>query len=126
MNADISRQHPAKRVYVAGARGGVKGLREGEAPLFFYLETRLRLADMGACASCELAASRGIALDGFRDLLKFQPENIVEQKCGPLQRRKAFQRKHQRQSNVFIRFLFYQGIGKPSANIRLALMSRRF
>ena len=94
--------------------------------MFFHLETRLRLADMGARAGSELAAGRRVTLDGRRDLLKFQPENIVQQKCSPLQRRKAFQRKHQRQGDVFLLFLFHQGIGKPGADIGLALMPRGF
>ena len=50
MNADISRQHRAERLHVAAARGGEKGLGELEAALLFHLETRSRLADMGARA----------------------------------------------------------------------------
>ena len=94
--------------------------------MFFHLETGLRFADMGARTGCELAAGGRISLDGCRHLVKFQPENVMKQKRGPLQRREAFQRKHQRQGNVFLLISFDQGIGKPGANIRFALMPRRF
>ena len=71
----------------------------------------------------QAAASRS---DGRRDLLESQPEHIVQQKSCPLERRKAFQRKHQRQGDVFLLVLFHDGIGKPGADIGLALASRGF
>src|SRR5215208_5427999 len=97
MKADISRQHRAERLHIAAARGGEKGLGQREPTLFFHLETRSRVADMGARAGSELAAGRGVAPDGPCDLLESQPEHIVQQKSCPLERRKAFERKHQRQ-----------------------------
>src|ERR1700704_684411 len=79
MKADISRQHRAKRLHFAAARGGEKGLGKREATLFFHLEARSRLSDASARAGGELAASRGVTLDGLCDLLESQPEHIVQQ-----------------------------------------------
>ena len=126
MDADIGRQHRAQRLHVAAARGGEEGLGKLEATLLFHLEARSRLADMGARAGRELAAGGRVALDGGRDLLESQPEHIVQQEGRPLERRKAFQRQHQRQGDVFLFVLFHDGIGKPGTDIGLALAPRRF
>jgi hypothetical protein len=48
----------------------------------------------------------------------------VQQKGRPLERRKTFQREHQRQGDVFLFLLFEEGVGKPGADIGLALASR--
>ena len=121
MNADISRQHRAKRLHIAAARGGEEGLGKREATLLLDLEARPRLADVAARAGSELAAGRRVALDGGRDLLESQPEHIVQQKGRPLERRKTLQRQHQRQGDVFLFLLFDDGIGKPGTDIGLAL-----
>ena len=49
----------------------------------------------------------------------------MQQECRPLERRKAFQRQHQRQGDVFLFLLFDDGIGKPGTDIGLALAPRR-
>ena len=90
----------------------------------FDLEARSRFADVGAGAAGELAAGRGVALDGRGDLLEREPEDVVQQKCRALERRKTFERQHQRQGDVFLLFLFDDGIGKPGTNIGLALAAR--
>src|SRR6267154_1592645 len=126
MNAYISRKHRTERLHIAAARGGEKGLGKFEATFLFHLDARSRLADMGARAGSELAAGRRIALDRRCDLLESEPEHVVQQKGCPLERSKAFQRKHQRQSDIFLLFLFNEGIGKPGTNIGLALTARRF
>ena len=97
-----------------------------EATLLVHLEARSRLADMGARAGGELAAGSRVALDGRRDLVESQPEHIVQQEGRPLERRKAFQRQHQRQGDVFLFVLFDDGIGKPGTDIGLALTARGF
>ena len=53
-----------------------------------------------------------------------EPEHIVQQEGRPLERRKAFQRQHQRQGDVFLFVLFDDGIGKPGTDIGLALAAR--
>ena len=126
MNTDIGRQHRAQRLHVAAARSGEERLGELEAALLFHLEARSRLADVSARTRSELAAGRRVTLDGRGDLVEVQPEHVVQQEGRPLERRKTFQRKHQRQGDVFLFLLFDDGIGKPGADIRLALTSRRF
>ena len=126
MDADVGRQHRAERLHVAAARGGEEGLGELEAALLLHLEARPRLADMGARPGGELAAGGRVALDGGRDLLEAQPEHVVQQEGGPLERRKPFQRQHQRQGDVFLFLLFDDRLGKPGADIGLALAPRRF
>ena len=121
MDADVGRQHRAERLHVAAAGGGKEGLGKLEATLLLHLEARSRLADMGARAGGELAAGSRVALDGRRDFLESQPEHIVQQEGRPLERRKAFQRQHQRQGDVFLFVLFDDGIGKPGTDIGLAL-----
>ncbi len=54
-----------------------------------------------------------------------EPEHIVQQEGRPLERRKTFQRQHQRQRDVFLFLLFDDGIGQPRADISLALAPRR-
>ena len=71
----------------------------------------------------QAAGSRSI---GGRDLVESQPEHIVQQEGGALERRQAFQRQHQRQGDVFLLVLFDDGIGKPGADIGLALVPRGF
>src|SRR5277367_1904251 len=126
MNAYIRSQHRAKSLYIAATRSSEEGLGKRKTALFFYLETRPRIPNVLTCAGSELTAGRRIAPDGHRDLLESDAKHIVQQKDCPLERRKAFQRKHQRQGNVFHLFLFHNGIGKPLTNIGLALASRRF
>ena len=46
--------------------------------------------------------------------------------CEGQARRKAFQRKHQRQGNVFDFLLFHNGIGKPGTDVGLPRAPRRF
>ena len=125
-DADIGRQHRAKRLHVAAARSGEEGFGELQATLFLHLEARPRLADMAARAGGELAAGGGVALDGGRDLLEVQPEHVVQQEGRPLERRKPLQRQHQRQGDVFQLVLFDDGIGKPGADIGFALAPRGF
>ncbi len=50
----------------------------------------------------------------------------MQQEGRPLERGKTFQRKHQRQGDVFLFLLFHDGVGKPGADIGLALAPRRF
>ena len=75
-------------------------------------------------AVVDVEDNSGVTLDGGRDFLKSQPEHIVQQEGRPLERRKTFQRKHQRQGDVFVLLLFEDGIGKPEADVGLALASR--
>src|ERR1700761_2646656 len=126
VNADIRRQHGAKCLDIAATRSVEEGFGKRKTALFFYLETRPFTAHVLTRAGSELTAGRRVAPDGHRDLFKFDSEHIVQQKDGPLERRKAFQRKHQRQGNVFHFLLFHDGIGKPRTNISLAFASRGF
>jgi hypothetical protein len=48
----------------------------------------------------------------------------MQQEGRSFERRKALQRKHQRQGDVFLFLLFHNGIGKPGTDISLALASR--
>ena len=75
-------------------------------------------------ASCRQAA--GLALDRRRDLLKADPEHVVQQEGGALERREPLEREHQRQGDVFLLVLLDDRLGKPRADIDFALAPRRF
>ncbi len=124
LDADVGRQHGAERFHVAAAGGGEKSFGKFEAVLLFHLEARSRLADVSSGAAGELAAGRGVALDGGGDFLEREPEHIVQQKGRALERGQAFERQHQRQGDVFLLLLFDDRIGKPGTNIGLALAAR--
>ena len=117
----------APSAFMSPLREAAKKASASSRPRCFSTwKARSRLADMGARAGSELAAGGGIAADGRGDFLEFQPEHVVQQEGRPLERRKTFQRQHQRQGDVLLVLLFDDGIGKPRADIGLALAPRRF
>src|SRR5262249_31651262 len=91
VQANVGRQHCAKRFHVAVAGSSKESLGKLEAALFFHLEAWPCLAHMGARAACELATSGRVTLDGRRDFLESEPEHIVQQEGCTLERRKTFQ-----------------------------------
>src|SRR5262245_63286646 len=124
MNTDIGRQHRSKRFHIAVARRDEKSLGKLKATLFVNLEARSRLADMEARPGSELTTGSGVTSNGGADFLESQPEHIVKQEGRALERGKTFERKHQRQGDVLFALLFDDGVGKPRADIGLALASR--
>ena len=125
MDTDIGCQHRTQSLHIAAARGGEESLGKLDAALLLHLEARSRLADMGARTSGELPASGRVTPDGGGDFLEAQPEHVVQQEFRTLERRKTFQRKHQRQGDVFFFLPFDNGIRKPGTDIGLALAPRR-
>ena len=76
----------------------------------------------------QLPARRRVPSDGPRHLLEAHAENVMEEKCRALERRKPFQRHHQRQRDIVhaLRFRSHHRFGKPGPYISLALSPRRF
>ena len=74
----------------------------------------------------ELPAGGGAAPDRRRDLLEADPEDVVQQEGGPLERREPLERQHQRQGDVLLLLgLLDHRLGKPRADIDLAPAPRR-
>src|SRR5262245_5865800 len=84
VQANVGRQHCAKRLHVAAAGSSKESLGKLEAALFLHLEARPCLADMRARAACELATRSRVTLDGRGDFLEAEPEHIVQQEGCPL------------------------------------------
>ena len=111
VDADVGCKHCAERFHVAVARGGEERFGELHAALSVDFEALSRLAHMAAGAGGKLAAGRRIAADGGGDFVEFHPEHVVQQERRPLERRKPFERQHQRQGDVLAGVLFEGGIG---------------
>src|SRR6185437_12122525 len=101
-----------KCLEIATARSSKKCLGKRKAAALFDLEAGPGTANVFARTRSELTTGCGIAPDGRCDLVESQTEDIVEQKDGTLKRGKTFERKHQRQRNVFDLFLLHHRIGK--------------
>ena len=102
VQADIGGEHRAERRHVAVARRGEEGLGDREAALLLHPEARAGLADVGPGARGELPAGGRAAPDRRRDLLEADPEDVVQQEGGALERRQPLEREHQRQGDVLV------------------------
>src|SRR5262245_10628967 len=81
---------------------------------------------MAACPRRELATGGRIALDGGGDLVKPQPEHIMQQEGGAFEWREPLHCEHQRERDIFLFVLLHDRIGKPGADIGFTLDLCRF
>src|SRR5262245_4187241 len=124
MHADIGSEHCAECGHVTVARSGKESVGDFKAALLFHPKTGSCFADVGPGTAGELSASGGTALDRHRDLLKINPEYVVEQEGGAFERREPLERKHKRQGDVLFLIFLDDRLRKPRADVDLSLLPR--
>ena len=124
---DVRREKRAQRLHVAAAGRGEEGGGDCEPALPGDGKARARGPHMLPGAARKLSAGHGVAADRFGDFVEGRAEHVVQEEGGPFQWRQAVERHHQRQGNVVGLVLggFDHRLGKPRANIGLALPTRR-
>src|SRR5690606_16096089 len=97
---DIVGKQGSELRHVSVSRCDKEGGGDLHSLLFHHGEARTAILDVRASATCKLAARRGLATDRLRNLLERETEHVVKKECGPLKRRQALERHHERQRDV--------------------------